>query len=96
MLYLNDDYEGGSTQFCDINEWQSTEHSPRGKRQINPKTGKLLLFRQKDMKHCGSEILTGYKYIVQGMVMYTSSKQNKFGKGIARPPNPFLPATCDC
>lgn len=53
LIYLNDNYEGGHTQFYDDN-WKET-------RDIQPKEGKALLF-DIDLWHKGNELFTGEKY----------------------------------
>ena len=82
LLYLNEDYMGGTTRFCDVEEWEG------GFRDIQPKMGRILVFRQRDMKHCGAQLLTGTKYVIQGMVMYSPHEHKK--------PSAFRPSACEC
>ena len=85
ILYLNE-CEGGGTRFCDVGEWDEQAH------QVSPQFGRLLIFRQRDMKHCGMPVLKGFKYIIQGMVMYSPSAESKN----AVKPSKFVPAVCSC
>ncbi|MES2513133.1 MAG: 2OG-Fe(II) oxygenase [Bacteroidota bacterium] len=55
MIYLNDDFEGGSTTF------QNSE--------VKPKKGTALVFYH-GMKHAGEEIQSGTKYVLRTDVMY--------------------------
>jgi len=93
IVYLNDDFEGGSTRFCDIDFWET---QPKGVRQINAKQGSVLIFRQPKMKHSGTTLTKGIKYIIQGMVMYGPLSRSSFGKPIAKKPYVFQPTVCDC
>jgi hypothetical protein len=55
MLYLNDDYEGGETEFLYY------------KRRINPERGKLLIWPAgMTHAHRGGLVLQGTKYVVTG------------------------------
>ncbi|EQM68710.1 2OG-Fe(II) oxygenase [Pseudomonas tohonis] len=56
LLYLNDDYEGGETQF-------------RGEDSIRPEAGMLLVFPHPIM-HQGAPITAGVKYVLRSDVMY--------------------------
>lgn len=56
LLYLNDDFEGGETEFQNIIT-------------INPKKGSLLLFHH-PLKHEGKVLLKGNKYAIRSDVMY--------------------------
>jgi len=93
IVYLNDDFEGGSTRFCDVNDWET---SPKGIRQINAKQGNVLIFRQPNMKHCGTTITKGTKYIIQGMIMYGPTNYTKLGKPIGKLPYKFTAMGCEC
>jgi len=93
IVYLNDDFEGGSTRFCDVDYWES---SPLGVRQVNAKQGSVLIFRQPYMKHCGTMIKSGNKYILQGMVMYGPTGYNRVGKPIGQTPYVFNAMVCNC
>lgn len=50
IIYLNEDFIGGETYFCDKNK------------SIEPKSGRLLLF-QHHLRHEGREVELGTKYI---------------------------------
>jgi len=93
IVYLNDDFEGGSTRFCDVDFWET---SPRGIRQVNAKQGSVLIFRQPNMKHCGAMIKKGIKYILQGMIMYGPLSYNRLGKPVGNRPYDFKAMVCDC
>jgi hypothetical protein len=62
MVYLNDDCVGGETEFDDLTE----DGSPCG---VRPQTGKVLLFEHA-VRHQGSEVLDGVKYVLRTDVMY--------------------------
>jgi len=55
IMYLNDDFEGGETEF----DWGKVE----------PKTGSVLVFPHR-MRHQGCEVLSGTKYAIRSDVMY--------------------------
>ncbi len=55
MVYLNDDFEGGTTEFDDI--------------EINPKQGMALIFDH-ELKHEGKKIISGFKYVLRSDIMY--------------------------
>jgi len=55
VIYLNEEFEGGETQFDTIT--------------ITPKAGMLLCFPQQLM-HAGTPILSGIKYIIRSEIMY--------------------------
>lgn len=55
MVYLNDDYEGGETEFL----YQ--------KKRINPKRGRLIIWPSGfTHTHRGGLVLKGTKYIITG------------------------------
>jgi prolyl 4-hydroxylase len=56
LIYLNDDFEGGETEFQDLFT-------------IKPKTGDLLVFYH-PYKHEGKLLVSGYKYALRSDVMY--------------------------
>jgi len=90
-VVVNDDYQGGNTQFCDVEQWGVGQV-----RQIEARKGSVLVFRQRDMKHRGATIVHGSKYIIQGMVMYGPLRFNALGKPIGKAPMEFTPAVCAC
>lgn len=55
LFYLNDDYEGGETEFEGFS--------------VTPKTGMLLIFPHK-LRHQGAPLLQGTKYVLRSDVMY--------------------------
>jgi hypothetical protein len=57
MVYLNDDFEGGATEFVDF------------KRIIVPKPGMALLF-QHMVNHAGNRVTAGTKYVLRSDVLY--------------------------
>lgn len=73
IIYLNNDFTGGSTYFHKRNEKQlpfvpqDLEATRIG--QVVPKTGNCLLFNH-DVLHEGAQIETGNKYIIRVELMY--------------------------
>jgi len=61
--------EGGGTKFFSVPNWPQDVST-----EIEAKTGRLLIFKQKDMVHEGSRIISGNKFILQGMILYTPEK----------------------
>lgn len=59
LVYLNDDFTGGGTWFCD--EAQT----------VQPRPGRVLLFFH-GMRHAGTTVTTGVKYVARSDVMYRS------------------------
>lgn len=57
MIYLNEDFEGGETDF------------PEAEETIVPRTGAALLF-QHPVSHEGCAVTRGIKYVVRSDVMY--------------------------
>jgi predicted 2-oxoglutarate/Fe(II)-dependent dioxygenase YbiX len=57
MVYLNDDFDGGTTNFLDL------------EKRVEPHAGMALLF-QHQLLHEGSEVTSGVKYVVRSDVMY--------------------------
>lgn len=55
LIYLNDDYRGGETKFDDV--------------IIKPKAGTALCFYH-ELKHEGSPVADGIKYVIRTDVMY--------------------------
>ena len=53
LIYLNDNFEGGHTQFYD--------NSFRPVYKIKPKTGSCIIF-ELDQFHEGLEVINGHKY----------------------------------
>jgi hypothetical protein len=89
IIYLNDDFIGGTTRYCPLPEWNKEI------REVKPIQGGMLIFRQSDLKHCGVTVVKGFKHILQGMVMYGPLKYNQLGKPFGKPPQLFITTTCD-
>lgn len=62
LIYLNDDYEGGNTEF----QWEI----------IKPQTGMALIFPHA-MRHQGAPIHHGSKYVLRTDVMYQKQVASK-------------------
>jgi len=88
VIYLNDDFTGGTTRYCYLPEWNNEI------REVKPIQGGMSVFRQSDMKHCGVTLAKGFKHIIQGMVMYGPLKYNHFGKPIGKNPQLFNTTQC--
>ena len=56
LIYLNDDFEGGETEFRKVTT-------------VKPKTGMALVFHH-PIRHEGKEIISGTKYVLRTDVMY--------------------------
>eukprot|EP01088_Endostelium_zonatum_P004867 TRINITY_DN16230_c0_g1_i1.p1 TRINITY_DN16230_c0_g1~~TRINITY_DN16230_c0_g1_i1.p1 ORF type:complete len:297 (+),score=67.66 TRINITY_DN16230_c0_g1_i1:72-962(+) len=77
MLYLNDGYEGGTTNF--INEEQMLFRDPETNKfraeeknitnKLQPKAGMCLIFNH-SLLHEGARLVSGVKYILRSDVMY--------------------------
>ncbi|CAN5769996.1 hypothetical protein BH11MYX2_BH11MYX2_12920 [soil metagenome] len=59
MVYLNDDFSGGATEFHDFD------------RTATPRTGMALLFQHR-LLHEGCTVTRGVKYVLRSDVMYRS------------------------
>ncbi len=57
MVYLNEDFQGGTTTFLDQ------------KQTIEPRTGRALLF-QHMLLHCGERVTSGSKYVLRSDVIF--------------------------
>lgn len=55
MVYLNDNFEGGETEF--------------DKHTIHPKTGQALVFKH-ELKHKGTKVTQGVKYAIRTDIMF--------------------------
>lgn len=56
MVYLNEDFAGGETEFDDFS--------------VSPETGCALIFRH-DIKHKGCKIVSGTKYAIRTDIMFS-------------------------
>jgi predicted 2-oxoglutarate/Fe(II)-dependent dioxygenase YbiX len=57
LVYLNDDFTGGGTWFCDEEQ------------TVQPKAGRALLFFH-GLRHAGNTVTRGVKYVARSDVMY--------------------------
>ncbi len=57
MVYLNDDFTGGTTNFLHL------------EKRIEPRAGMALFFQHR-LLHEGSEVTDGVKYVLRSDVMY--------------------------
>ena len=62
MVYLNDDFDGGSTDF----NWE----------KVKPKRGRALVFPHR-LRHQGSPVIAGTKYVLRTDVFFARSKNGK-------------------
>lgn len=66
QLYLNQEFQGGETNFLnDVEDW-STESVA-----VTPKTGSVLIF-QHDLLHEGAPTTSGKKFVIRTDVMFTN------------------------
>lgn len=68
LIYLNDDFEGGATSFCD-----DTGLMPDGPLRVTLEKGMALLFHHPIM-HRGDRVTRGRKYVLRTDVMYRRIK----------------------
>src|SRR5437764_12701071 len=61
LVYLNDNFTGGATSFCD---WDI---------EVQPRRGQVLLF-QHLVRHEGRSIVSGTKYVLRSDVMISPSR----------------------
>lgn len=65
-LYLNDaenQLEGGATTFYDYNMTRRID--------VEPKSGRILLFQHRNLLHSGEDVVKGIKYTLRTDIMYT-------------------------
>jgi hypothetical protein len=77
MLYLNDDFEGGPTSFCQ----ESQKHYAAGDPNkvlysFRPVRGDCLIFNSK-ICHDGGTVTAGLKYILRSEIMYQADSEDK-------------------
>jgi hypothetical protein len=65
MVYLNEDFEGGTTSFTIDQSSTSTGRMVR----VTPKTGMALLFHH-PILHRGDPVIAGRKYVLRTDLMY--------------------------
>ena len=82
-LYLNDAETtapgekpliGGATTFSANWGWGS-EYDVKGKLDVAPKVGRVLLFQHRNLPHCGEEVHQGVKYTMRTDLMYAMEKK---------------------
>ena len=66
MIYLNDDYEGGTTDFCFRS---GTIYGDPTDLTVKPEKGMVLVFTH-NVLHRGAPVTSGKKYIMRSDVMY--------------------------
>ena len=74
LLYLNDDFEGGSTTFY------TTRNDKIPVKTIIPKSGKLVVFNH-HIWHAGTEVFNGNKYILRSDIFIKEKIQSNHHKG---------------
>ncbi len=74
LLYLNDDFEGGTTEFYN----SKTDKTPI--KSIQPQKGSLIIFDHR-IWHKGSIITNGNKYILRSDVIVSASTGNTHHQG---------------
>ena len=71
MVYLNDDYEGGATNFYSSRQKLYCPGDPTLRiHSFRPQTGDALIFFGA-ITHDGGPLLKGHKYILRSEIMYT-------------------------
>ncbi len=76
MVYLNDDFTGGSTDFG----WES----------VVPRQGMALVFPHR-LRHQGSAVVNGVKYVLRTDVMYRNEADLQPSPTLNPPPPPPRP-----
>jgi len=73
-VYLNTEFEGGTTRFFPSTQFQATEdlREPVGGDDIHPVAGMVLVF-QHDLFHQGMLVAAGTKYTIRGDILYDLS-----------------------
>jgi hypothetical protein len=70
MIYLNDDFEGGATNFYSEKQQHYTPGHPDNLiYALRPEKGSCVVFNH-NITHDGGEMKTGFKYILRTEVMY--------------------------
>jgi len=71
MLYLNDDFEGGATNFYQENQLHYRQADPdKLIYSFRPQAGDALIFNSAIL-HAGEQVVKGNKYIMRSEVMYS-------------------------
>lgn len=77
MVYLNDDFVGGPTNFYDSSQRHYCQGCPeKVVYSHEPQAGDALVFNSA-ITHEGGKVREGYKYIMRSEVMYSSSSDEK-------------------
>jgi predicted 2-oxoglutarate/Fe(II)-dependent dioxygenase YbiX len=71
MIYLNDDFAGGETNFYLENGWLRLS--------VKPEKGKALVFWHAQL-HEGAAVRQGCKYVLRTDVMYRRHRESRAGK----------------
>uniref|UniRef100_A0A7S2A460 Prolyl 4-hydroxylase alpha subunit domain-containing protein n=1 Tax=Trieres chinensis TaxID=1514140 RepID=A0A7S2A460_TRICV len=92
MIYLNDDFEGGATNFyCEKQRHYEPGDEGKVLHSFQPKAGDALIFNSK-ITHDGAMLLSGRKYIMRSEVMYS---QEGYGGTCSSPPQKPVPPDHD-
>lgn len=80
MIYLNDEFEGGSTRFFEVKEKNSRRGEGRGRKfdnrvrfAVRPPVGSVVVFDHL-LLHEGAEVTAGLKYAVRSDLIYSSAR----------------------
>lgn len=77
MIYLNEDFEGGETYFYHHNDYfVLLDPNVVPDVSVVPKTGMALCFLH-ELRHEGSRVIRGRKYVLRSDVMYTLKRRRK-------------------
>jgi predicted 2-oxoglutarate/Fe(II)-dependent dioxygenase YbiX len=77
MIYLNDGFEGGDTRFyIHQHYFELLEKEVVPDVSVVPKTGMALCFRH-ELRHEGSRVIRGRKYVLRSDVMYCVKPRGK-------------------
>lgn len=77
MIYLNDGFEGGDTRFyIHQHYFELLEKEAVPDVSVVPKTGMALCFRH-ELRHEGSRVIRGRKYVLRSDVMYCVKPRGK-------------------
>ncbi|KIK71536.1 hypothetical protein GYMLUDRAFT_33742 [Collybiopsis luxurians FD-317 M1] len=86
QVYLNgsssgsDVIEGGATRFYSSNYWNPRKSSRKGVESepeyldVEPRTGRVLIFQQRGLLHSGEPVLKGLKYAMRTDFMFEQTK----------------------
>lgn len=81
MIYLNDEFEGGSTRFFEMKEKKNRRGEGRGRKfdnrvrfSVRVPVGSVVVFDHL-LLHEGAEVTAGVKYAVRSDLIYASSRR---------------------